>query len=198
MLERISHETDAKLDYDRQRKLLVEAETNGWELAELLDAYGVTYDSLVYANSDNRQGFGTKPKELCDFRHPQNGIPFVSFFTGCGGMDLGFETAGFEHRAAFEFDERFCKTLRRNRPDWNVFGPPTSSGDVSKVEETIQHLSGMIRPDFEGVFIGGPPCQPFSVAASQRFTKLRGELECVWPTNKLRRRLQGRRDDSAP
>ena len=108
---------------------------------------------------------------LADLERPSNGIPFVSFFSGCGGIDLGFEAAGFAHIAAFDIDARSCKTLRANRPDWNVFGPPTSSGDVSDVIELRTVLDKLIAPEFNGVFVGGPPCQPFSVAAAQRFNK---------------------------
>src|SRR5262249_55086667 len=83
--------------------------------------------------------------------------------------------AGYSHVAAFEINELFCKTLRRNRPSWNVFGPPLHSGDVSKFEEISNTLSEMIGSPFDGVFVGGPPCQPFSIAANQRFAK--------WGTN---------------
>jgi DNA (cytosine-5)-methyltransferase 1 len=78
---------------------------------------------------------------------------------------------GFQNVAAFEFNELFCKTLRRNRPRWQVFGPPIHSGDVSRFEEIADTLSNLISKPFEGVFAGGPPCQPFSIAANQRFSK---------------------------
>ncbi len=52
-----------------------------------------------------------------------------------------------------------------------VFGPPTSSGDVSNVSEVIAALEPIVPINFEGVFTGGPPCQPFSIAANQRFSK---------------------------
>ncbi|MCZ7670827.1 MAG: hypothetical protein M5U34_28590 [Chloroflexi bacterium] len=45
-------------------------------------------------------------------------------------MDLGFESAGFQHLASFEINELFCQTLKHNRPRWNIFGPPNSSGDL--------------------------------------------------------------------
>jgi DNA (cytosine-5)-methyltransferase 1 len=81
------------------------------------------------------------------------------------------EAAGYKHVAAFEINDLFCKTLRRNRPHWNVFGPPAHSGDVSKFDEIAESLGSLISSPFEGLFVGGPPCQPFSIAANQRFSK---------------------------
>ena len=168
-----------KLAYSDQVRIFKFAESHDIELADALASAGRSYDDLVYQNSETRKWSGEKPKTLEDFHRPRNSIPFVSFFTGCGGIDLGFEALGFEHAAAFEFDERFCKTLRRNRPKWRVFGPPRVAGDVSDVEETISLLEHVIGTSFEGVFVGGPPCQPFSVAASQRFTKQGGRYKRI-------------------
>ena len=86
-------------------------------------------------------------------------------------MDLGLETVGWRHVAAFEINDVFCETLRHNRPDWRVFGPPTYSGDVSRVREVTPLLDELIDKPFDGLFVGGPPCQPFSIAANQRFAK---------------------------
>ncbi len=171
--------TNGKLTYEEQAGLFALAESENWELTDTLEAHGLGIDDLVYQNSEGRRWAGLKPRALEDFRRLPNDIPFVSFFTGCGGVDLGFEAVGFQHSAAFEFDERFCKTLRKNRPTWHVFGPPTSSGDVSDVEGTISRLERVIGRHFEGVFVGGPPCQPFSVAASQRFTKEGGNYKRI-------------------
>ncbi len=157
--------------YRLQSEILDYAELQGLELSDALERYGVDFDDLVYVNSRTKSWTGESPPQLADFRRKPNGIPFVSFFSGCGGIDLGFEAVGYQHTAAFEISELFCKTLRRNRPSWNVFGPPISSGDVSDVEQTADLLHLHIERPFEGVFIGGPPCQPFSVAANQRFSK---------------------------
>lgn len=132
---------------------------------------GLSQDDLVYRDAYSLRWAGRQPTQLGEFAAEASDIPVVSFFTGCGGMDLGLEAVGYRHLAAFEFNELFCKTLRRNRPDWTVFGPPTHSGDVSRHNDIVEALSGMVDKPFEGIFVGGPPCQPFSIAANQRFAK---------------------------
>ncbi len=156
--------------FARQTQLITRSIDEEIDLLELLAANGLDCDDLVYANSKSVRWTGAKPPSLGSFSSQCN-IPVVSFFTGCGGMDLGLEALGFKHVAAFEFNEIFCKTLRKNRPDWNVFGPPYHSGDVSKFADIVDALTPLISKPFEGLFVGGPPCQPFSIAANQRFSR---------------------------
>jgi len=76
----------------------------------------------------------------------------ISLFSGAGGLDLGFEAAGFDMVAAVEFDRDCCETLRANRPTWRVI--ERSIFDVPSAE--------LSRAGDVDVLIGGPPCQPFS------------------------------------
>ena len=154
-----------------QVKLLKRSVNTGEPLSLILRNAGLTYDDLVYERSTNGRSSGGEPLSLEKLRLRENGIPVVSFFTGCGGMDLGLEAAGYSQTAAFEINELFCETLRLNRPRWKVFGPPTHSGDVSKFDEVSSILRKVIPGAFDGIFAGGPPCQPFSIAANQRFAK---------------------------
>lgn len=79
----------------------------------------------------------------------------VSFFAGCGGLDLGFEQAGFRVVWANEFDSHCRATYIRNHPETNFV-----LGDVCLIDpQTI--------PDCDG-FIGGPPCQSWSVGGMQK------------------------------
>jgi len=80
----------------------------------------------------------------------------ISLFTGAGGLDLGFEAAGFEAAVAVEMDTRCVETLRTNR-DWPVIA--RDIGNVSTQE--LLATSGLAVGEAD-VLIGGPPCQPFS------------------------------------
>lgn len=73
---------------------------------------------------------------------------------GGGGTALGLEWAGFRHHALVENDPHACRTLRHNRPKWNV------------IERDVRRFSAT---DYKGVDLlsGGVPCPPFSVAGKQ-------------------------------
>src|SRR5262245_40645263 len=141
--------TSNSANIKEQLQLLQKAERTSQSLAEVLSKAGWTYDDLIYENSRTKVWKGGRPFGLADLRSASpKGIPVVSFFTGCGGMDLGLEAAGFRHLAAFEINELFCKTLRRNRPHWSVFGPPTHSGDVSRFEDISSSLARLLNSPF--------------------------------------------------
>ena len=80
----------------------------------------------------------------------------ISLYTGAGGLDYGFEAAGFETAVAVEMDPEACDTLRRNR-SW-----PVVERDIHAVPTAeILRTAGLARGEAD-VVIGGPPCQPFS------------------------------------
>jgi len=76
----------------------------------------------------------------------------ADFFAGIGGMRLGFERAGFENVYANEIDPRCCEVYQQN------FGE-NPQGDITALDPTA-------LPDFD-VFVGGFPCQPFSMAGKR-------------------------------
>ena len=87
-----------------------------------------------------------------------------SLFSGIGGIDLGFEQAGFEIAWANEVDAAACKTYRHNFPNTLLI-----KGD-------IRNINPDDLPDID-VLVAGFPCQPFSVMGYQRgFKDPRGNL----------------------
>lgn len=70
----------------------------------------------------------------------------VSLFAGCGGLDFGFERAGFDVIWANEFDPSIHETYRLNHPHTIL-----NTSDV-------RTLQGADVPNCDGI-IGGPPCQ---------------------------------------
>lgn len=82
----------------------------------------------------------------------------ISLFSGAGGLDYGFEAAGFDTVALVEMNHDCCDTLRKNRK-WNVI----EDSIFNVRSERLLSDAGVKRGDLD-VVIGGPPCQPFSKA----------------------------------
>jgi len=82
----------------------------------------------------------------------------ISLYTGAGGLDYGFEAAGFRTAVALEMDRDCCATLRQSR-SW----PVIERSILNVTTEEILDVAGVKRGDVD-VLIGGPPCQPFSKA----------------------------------
>ena len=80
----------------------------------------------------------------------------ISLFSGCGGLDLGFEKAGFNIEVANEFDKNIWETYRINHPKTKLI-----EGDIRKIKTTD------FPNDVDGI-IGGPPCQSWSEAGALR------------------------------
>jgi len=76
---------------------------------------------------------------------------------GAGGQALGLEGAGFEPLALVEIESPCRKTLKLNRPKWNV---------IEGEESDLKQFSAI---PYKGVDLlaGGVPCPPFSKAGKQ-------------------------------
>lgn len=93
----------------------------------------------------------------------------ISLFSGCGGLDLGFERAGFNVPVANEFDPTIYETFKTNHPNTHLI-----EGDVRQV--TKRDIAPYISGEVDGI-IGGPPCQSWSEAGSLRgIEDARGQL----------------------
>lgn len=83
----------------------------------------------------------------------------LSLFSGCGGLDLGFEQAGFTTGLAYDIRPFSIRSWNRNRPR-NQVAHVADIGSLT-LEIMDQHNGGHFAPT--GV-IGGPPCQSFTNA----------------------------------
>lgn len=82
----------------------------------------------------------------------------LSLFCGCGGLDLGFEMAGFTTSLAYDRRREAVSSWNRNRKHKVARVQDIQELNLSALDE---HHGGMFSP--MGV-IGGPPCQGFSLA----------------------------------
>jgi DNA (cytosine-5)-methyltransferase 1 len=91
-------------------------------------------------------------------------MKIVSFFSGAGGLDLGFQKAGFNVIWANEFDKEIWETYEKNHPKTKLD------------KRSIVDIPSSDVPECDGI-IGGPPCQSWSEAGSARGIKdKRGQL----------------------
>ncbi len=92
----------------------------------------------------------------------------MSLFSGAGGLDVGFERAGFKVVFANEIDKDAAATWKANRPDSNAM----HEGDVHDFIDVLKEHEGV------DVLFGGPPCQGFSVAGKMNPDDPRSRL--IW------------------
>lgn len=89
----------------------------------------------------------------------------VDLFSGCGGLSLGFQNAGFEILAAFDKWEPAVKVYKEN------FNHPIYDTDLGS-DEGLEFVKSL-KPK---MIIGGPPCQDFSSAGKRDETRGRADL----------------------
>lgn len=90
---------------------------------------------------------------------PEHAEIVVSAFAGIGGLDVGFERAGFTTGVQIEWDAAATRVLAARFPHAAHFG------DVRTVDgDAVRHALGGRRCR---VLVGGFPCQDLSVAGSR-------------------------------
>ncbi|MDQ7047785.1 MAG: Eco47II family restriction endonuclease [Sulfurovum sp.] len=85
----------------------------------------------------------------------------IELFAGAGGLALGLEQAGFTTKIAIEINKWATKTLKTNRPQWNIV-----QEDITKISEI--GIKQYLEDDEEiDLLSGGYPCQSFSYAGKK-------------------------------
>lgn len=120
--------------------------------------------------------------------HTKNKIPVLSFYSGGGFLDMGFEQAGFEIVWTNEVDAEFAKLHSAGLTSWRK-----SRGNIIKAEifntksitevssdEIVLEAFPKVKPEHFGI-IGGPPCQDFSINGNKKgFDGDRGKLTILF------------------
>ena len=86
----------------------------------------------------------------------------ISLFAGAGGLDIGFENAGFKVIWANDFDADSCKT----HENWS--NAKVVCGDIAKIDASN-------IPDAD-IILGGFPCQGFSLSGPRKIDDSRNVL----------------------
>jgi DNA (cytosine-5)-methyltransferase 1 len=93
----------------------------------------------------------------------------VDLFSGCGGMSLGFQNAGFTVVAAYDNWLPAVETYKKN------FTHPIFQKDLAD-ESAIDEIA-KFKAD---IIIGGPPCQDFSIAGARNYHGDRANLTLTY------------------
>ncbi len=80
----------------------------------------------------------------------------LDLYAGCGGLSLGLKNAGFQTLTMVERDKWACLTLKENFKKTEI------------IEDSVQNFYENYKSKKYDVITGGPPCQGFSIAASNR------------------------------
>lgn len=167
-------------------------------LTELAAALDITKNQLSVMLSDKYDPIKSGAQKLCKLLNKdlydltikqnsnscQTNLQFidkaptaVELFAGAGGLALGLEKSGFHTQCFVEIDKTCCKTLKYNRPEWNVIESDICQIDFTPFKNKIDLVTG------------GFPCQAFSYAGKKLgFEDTRGTLfyefaRCVRETN---------------
>lgn len=91
----------------------------------------------------------------------------VDLFSGCGGLSLGLQSAGFDCIFAIEAHANAFQTYKKNLldrkdgrslwPDWLPIEPIDAVDFADRYKDYLSELNGKID-----LVAGGPPCQGFS------------------------------------
>lgn len=125
--------------------------------------YWYTKDQL-FGFPEFKKIFNTRWEEELSVT-PSSNYKAIELFAGGGGLAIALEKSGFKSVLLNDIDRDSCKTLRANRPHWNVVEGDVSSINFSDYRGEVDLLSG------------GFPCQAFSYAGNKLgFEDTRGTL----------------------
>ena len=101
-------------------------------------------------------------------KRKKSGLKCISLFTGCGGLDIGIEKAGFEVVAATDIDKTCAASYSLNYP-----GVPYLVGTIGSISTEQLLEAAKLQPGELDLLAGGPPCPAFSKSRFYRTEKPR-------------------------
>lgn len=111
---------------------------------------------LMKKRPANRRATKRKTQRSAMASSTTNRLTAISLFSGVGGLDFGFEAAGFRTAVALELDPTACRAIRMNRR-W-----PLIQAKIQDISSRVLLKTAGLEVGEADVLIGGPPCQPFS------------------------------------
>jgi len=94
----------------------------------------------------------------------------IDLFSGCGGMSLGFENAGFKVLLGIDFDKKALETFEKNHKNSKII-----YNDITKISYKTD-IKKILKNEKIDVIIGGPPCQGMSLSGPRKFNDPRNKL----------------------
>ena len=155
--ERCGKEFSQKSHYDSHNRRKTSCENNADKIKQLIDK-SVEEKLKELINKKMIVENEVKTDKKMSAQLPKK-IKILSLFSGCGGLDYGFENSkNFSVVKAYDFNEDAVKTY-----NYNFKGNKSERFDVNKINTEEFKYVDMI--------IGGPPCQDFSVAGKKKLGK---------------------------
>lgn len=100
----------------------------------------------------------------------KNNLNVLDLFSGCGGLSLGFQMAGYNIKGMIDFDNDSLKTAEKNNLADNYLNIDLFN------EDWIEKLSEKISLKEIDIIIAGPPCQGFSLTGPRQLDDKRNKL----------------------
>ncbi|MFD1039260.1 DNA (cytosine-5-)-methyltransferase [Virgibacillus byunsanensis] len=144
-------------------------------------------NKVIYRHNNNKNIENNKDHDFVEVRDTVASKKYkvLELFAGAGGLGLGLEYAGFDSVGNIEIDKQACKTLKKNRPNWNIINE-----DIVKINENgIENYIDVPSIGELDLLSGGYPCQAFSYAGKKgglqdargtmfyHYAKILGELK---------------------